>query len=181
MQDSIVLKNGGVLIYPTDTIWGIGCDALNTNAIERVKNIKGRNNSKSLIILVKDIEMLENYVVSIPPKAKELLEKTLTPTTIIYPKAKNLPIKQLSFNESIGIRIPKSDYLQEVFKEFNHPIVSTSANFSGCASPTNFHDIDPLLLSQVDYVSTYNRDINNNSTGSSIYLIDKDNNITQLR
>ena len=181
MQDSIVLNNGGVLIYPTDTIWGIGCDALNINAIERVKSIKGRDNSKSLILLVRDIDMLRQYVETIPKKAMQLLESSLSPTTIIYPKAKNLPIEHLSFNSSIGIRIPKNDYLQEVFKEFDHPIVSTSANYSGQPSPLTFEDIDKRLLSEVDYVSTYNHKTDNHSKGSSIYLINEQDNIIKLR
>ncbi|MBR1627145.1 MAG: Sua5/YciO/YrdC/YwlC family protein [Bacteroidales bacterium] len=195
MKDSVILKQGKVLIYPTDTIWGIGCSALNVAAIERVKAIKGRDNTKSLIVLVKDIEMLGNYVQYIPQCAIDLINSAKEPTTVIYPKAKNLPVENLSFNESIGIRIPKNDYLQKLFEEIDFPIVSTSANFSGKPSPRGFGDIDEEFLKKADYVSKYGRqeeDCDKNvsdsenvqykkASGSSIYLIENDTQLKKIR
>ena len=181
MKDSVILKEGKVLIYPTDTIWGIGCSALDTPAIEKVKTIKGRDNNKSLILLVKDIEMLCNYVEYVPKCAIDMINNTTEPTTIIYPKAKNLPIQHLSFNESIAIRIPKNDYLQQLFMEIDFPIVSTSANFSGSPSPKCFADIDKELLQKVDYVSTYRRKNTAYNTSSAIYLVENNNTLTKIR
>ena len=181
MKDSLILKEGKVLIYPTDTIWGIGCSALCVDAVEKVKSIKGRDNTKSLILLVKDLKMLSDYVKEIPQVALDLIKSAQEPTTIIYSNSKNLPIENLSSNGKIGIRIPKNNYLQNLFEEFPYPIVSTSANFTGRPSPHNFADIDKELLQQADYVSTYNREINNHSNGSSIYLIEEDNTLKKLR
>lgn len=181
MKDSVILKEGKILIYPTDTIWGIGCSALNTPAIEKIKTIKGRDNTKSLILLVKDIEMLCGYVEYLPKCAIDLINNATEPTTIVYPKAKNLPIQHLSFNESIAIRIPKNDYLQQLFMEIDFPIVSTSANFSGSPSPQCFADIDRELLQKVDYVSTYHRESTETKTSSSIYLVEDNDTFKKIR
>ena len=181
MKDSFILKQGKVLIYPTDTIWGIGCSALDVDAVEKVKNIKGRDNTKSLIVLVKDLEMLGEYVKEIPQVAFDLIKSAQEPVTIVYNNPKNLPVENLSSNGKIGIRIPKNNYLQDLFKEFPYPIVSTSANFSGKPSPVTFADIDKEFLLKADYVSEYNREINNYSHGSSIYLIQEDNTLKKLR
>lgn len=181
MKESEILFEGKTLIYPTDTIWGIGCDARNICAIDKVKAIKGRDNTKSLIVLVKDIDMLANYVEDIPQAAKDMLAISQEPTTIIYPNPKNLPIKNLSFNNSIGIRIPNNAFLQNLFAEFPFPIVSTSANFSGKPSPTWFDDIDKDFLSKADYVSLCNRNIKSNSKGSSIYIIGENKSLKKIR
>lgn len=180
MEESKILYQGKTLIYPTDTIWGIGCNALNITAIDKIKQIKGRDKTKSFILLIKNLQMLEKYVENVPAIALRLINEIKTPLTIIYPKAKNLPIEHLSFNESIGIRIPKDDFLQHLFEEFPYPIVSTSANFSGKESPKCFADIDKDLLNKVDYVSFFNRD-KINSSASSIYIIDNDNNAKKIR
>ncbi len=181
MKESEILFEGKTLIYPTDTIWGIGCDARNICAIDKVKAIKGRDNTKSLIVLVKDIVMLKNYVENIPQVAIDMILSSQEPTTIIYPHAKNLPITHLSFNNSIGIRIPDNDFLQNLFAEFPYPIVSTSANFSGKTSPTCFDDIDKEFLSKADYVSTFGRNSKPTYNASSIYLIKEDNSLKKIR
>lgn len=181
MQESIYLKSGKVILYPTDTIWGLGCDALNVKAIERIKQIKGRDNSKSFILLMRDLDMVKNYVQTIPPAAMELINNISTPLTIIYPQAINLPIEHLSTNNSIGIRIPKSNYLQSLFKEFPFPIVSTSANFSSQKSPANFAEIDPELIKQVDFVASIDQENSSYNHASSIYLIDNNGQKQKIR
>lgn len=184
MKEAEILKEGKTLIYPTDTIWGIGCDALNIVAIEKVKQIKGRDESKSFILLMKDFAMLSKYVESIPLQARELMQKfdnENTPITILYPNSKNLPLQNLSFNEYIGIRLPKNDFLQKLFLEFDKPIVSSSANFSGKPSPQNFSQIDTNFLKLADYVSFSQREDTSIKTPSLIFMLTKEGIIKQLR
>lgn len=184
MKEAEILKEGKILIYPTDTIWGIGCDALNISAIEKVKQIKDRDNTKSFILLMRDEDMIKEYIPNIPPTALTLLhenQKKNIPTTILYPNPVGLPMQHLSFNNYIGIRIPDNDFLQEVFKEFPFPIVSSSANFSGKESPRFFNEIDKDFLSKADYVSLFYQDDCSIKESSSIFIITEDNSIKQLR
>ncbi|MCI7465814.1 MAG: threonylcarbamoyl-AMP synthase [Bacteroidales bacterium] len=181
MFETQILKVGGVILYPTDTIWGLGCDATNREAIERIIQIKGRSANKNLLILVSDEEMLAEYVESIPSCARDLLHSVQTPATIIYPQAKNLPIDLLSNNQSIGIRIPKHDYCQRLLKEFGKPIVSTSANLSGMPSPENFSQIVPDILQAVDYVAEQDREDKEQHSASSIFIVESDNSLRQIR
>lgn len=181
MDEIEVLNNGGVILYPTDTIWGLGCDAVNRKAVERLTAIKGREKGKSLLILVADENMLTNYVEQIPQKALELLRSALQPTTIIYPKAKNLPLDLLSQNGSIGIRIPKHDYCKRLIGRLGRPIVSTSANFGGRPSPQNFSQIDERLLSLVDFVADCEREDKEKHAASSLILIDENGELKQIR
>lgn len=184
MKEAEILNEGKTLIYPTDTIWGIGCDALNVKAIENVKQIKGREESKSFILLMKDVAMLSKYVETIPLQAMELMQKfdnENIPITILYPNSKNLPLKNLSFNEYIGIRLPKNDFLQKLFLEFDKPIISSSANFSGRPSPQNFSQIDKNFLKLADYVSFSLREDTTMKTPSLIFMLTKEGIIKQLR
>lgn len=181
MKETEVLKVGGVILYPTDTVWGLGCDATNEESIKRIIEIKGRDSGKNLLILVKDEDMLKDYVEHIPDKALDVLRTAIQPTTIIYPKAKNLPIHLLSSNESIGIRIPNHDFCQRLLSEYGKPIVSTSANTSGKPTPLCFSQIESRILEAVDYVSLCEREEKIESKSSSIILIDQDNNLKQIR
>lgn len=181
MEETAVLERGGVIVYPTDTIWGLGCDATNPEAIQRLLEIKKREKGKSLILLVKDEKMLGNYVEQVPEAARQVLALAERPTTIIYPKAKNLPIKLLSENLSIGIRIPKHAYCQNFLAEFGKPIVSTSANFSGQPAPSDFSEIDSGLLALADFVSKQHRGDKPQPNPSSIFLIEQDGSLKQLR
>lgn len=153
MKEVNILKNGGVILYPTDTIWGLGCDATQKEAIQKVINIKGRGTEKHFILLARDIEMISQYVETIPQKALELLKDNTSPLTIIYPKAKNLPIEMLSNDGTIGIRIPNHHYCQEILKELNRPLVSTSANISGEPSPKGFSEISNIIKEKADFIS----------------------------
>ena len=145
------LKMGGILIYPTDTIWGIGCDPENKSAVERIFQIKKRDRDKPFILLVSDIEMLKRYVY-IHPRIETLLVVHQKPLTLIYSEVKNLPDHLLGPDGSIGIRICKHPFTNDLISRYNKPLVSTSANFSGDPFPASFDDINPKLLRLMDHV-----------------------------
>ncbi|TFG41699.1 MAG: translation factor Sua5, partial [Bacteroidia bacterium] len=150
-----VLIQGGVILYPTDTIWGFGCDATNQNAVEKIFDIKKRRESKSLIILVNGYGMLERYVKNIPAVAAEILEVTDKPITIIYPEGKNLAQGICNEDGSVGIRVCTDDFCSELITRFRKPIVSTSANFSDSSSPSVFSEIEDEIIKSADYVVKY--------------------------
>lgn len=172
MKEIEILKNGGVILYPTDTIWGLGCDATQKEAIQKVINIKGRGGEKHFILLARDIEMISQYVEIIPQEALELLENAKTPLTIIYPKAKNLPIEMLSHDGSIGIRIPHHEYCQRLLKELNRPIVSTSANISGEKSPSDFSEISLAIKENADFISPQEFQAQNTQASSIVKILE---------
>ena len=180
MKEAKILKNGGIILYPTDTIWGIGCDATQKDAIKKIINLKGRTAEKHFILLARDIEMISQYVETIPQQALELLENTKTPLTIIYPKAKNLPIEMLSHDGSIGIRIPNHEYCQKLLKELNRPIVSTSANISGEKSPSDFSEISNIIKEKADFISPQEFQAKN-TQASSIVKIFENGEIVKIR
>jgi L-threonylcarbamoyladenylate synthase len=136
-----VLKEGGVILYPTDTVWGLGCDATNNIAVEKIFSIKKRAESKSLIILVDSESMLERYVKEIPEAADQIIEVSDTPVTIIYPEGKNLAEGVCSEDGSVGIRICNDEFCNELISRFRKPVVSTSANISGKPTPSFFDEI----------------------------------------
>ncbi len=147
-----VLKKGGIILYPTDTIWGIGCDATNADAINKIIQLKQRNEEKSMLILVNSEVMLEQYVKEIPEAALLFLESYETPLTIVYPNPINLPDNLINNDGTVGIRITKDDFCSQLLYNFRRPIVSTSANVSGQPAPLNFNKITPDILNNVDYV-----------------------------
>lgn len=165
------LDNGGTIIYPTDTIWGIGCDATNPKAVERIFELKQRNDSKSLIILIDDEKKLFDYVDKIPDMAWELIDITTTPLTIIYEKGKKLAPNLLASDGSIAIRITSDPFCKELIRKFKKPITSTSANISGKQSPANFSEIDESFLKQADYIVNLRRNEKGNAKASSIIKI----------
>ncbi|SNR15672.1 L-threonylcarbamoyladenylate synthase [Tenacibaculum jejuense] len=146
------LIKGKTILYPTDTVWGLGCDATNVEAVQEIYKIKNREESKSLIVLVSSFEMLEQYV-TVPHVAKEILEKAVKPTTIIYqnPKgiAKNIINKE---DNTLAIRIAQDEFCKELIDTFAKPIVSTSANVSGNPTPKSFSEIEQSILDDVDYI-----------------------------
>ena len=157
MKDDIsnavaVLKSGGIILYPTDTIWGIGCDATNSRAVDKIYKIKGRQKSASFIILLEDVKKIPQYVKVVPDIVYDLIESFDFPTTVIYPQAINLAKNILAADGSIAIRIIKKGYSFDLLKEFGKPIVSTSANFTGEPSPMMFKDISESLKNKMDYV-----------------------------
>ncbi|MDA3822909.1 MAG: L-threonylcarbamoyladenylate synthase [Bacteroidales bacterium] len=176
-----VLQEGGLILYPTDTIWGIGCDATNEKAVRRIYNLKKREDSKSMLLLLHTENMLPSYVDVVPEGAWELIEATTEPLTIIYPGAKNIAKNLISEDQSIGIRITEDDFCTALLSRFRKPIVSTSANISGEASPANFLEIDEAILEDVDYVVKWRQEELGKSRPSSIIKLGVGGEIKILR
>ena len=178
-----VLRAGGVILYPTDTVWGIGCDATNASAVARVYEIKRRVDSKAMLVLLDGAGKLQGYMEKVPDTAWMLLEASegQKPMTIIYPRAKNLAANLLADDGSVGIRITQEPFTKALCEQLRHPIVSTSANYSGEPTAKTFGDITPALLEAVDYVCAYRRDDNTNHQPSSIIKIDEVERITIIR
>ena len=147
-----VLKSGGIILYPTDTIWGIGCDATNEKAVEKIYKIKKREDSKSMLVLMENPALLERYVTEVPEIAWDLVEIATTPLTVIYPGAKNLAKNLVAEDGSIGIRFTKEAFTSQLLQRFRRPLVSTSANISGEKSPAIFDEISEEIKKQVDYI-----------------------------
>ena len=147
-----VLKKGGTILYPTDTIWGIGCDATNEEAVDKIYRLKKRINIKSLIILLDNVESISLYVKTIPEIAWDLMKNVEKPLTIIYPNAQNLPKNVVAEDNSIAIRIVKDEFCNRLVRDFGKPIVSSSANISGEQSPLIFKSVSKEILKGVDYV-----------------------------
>jgi L-threonylcarbamoyladenylate synthase len=176
-----VLKNGGVILYPTDTIWGLGCDATNLEAIERIYKIKQRNDQKSLLILLDNPGKIASYVQEIPEITWDLIDLSEKPLTIIYSDAKNLAPNLIADDGSIGIRIPDDPFCQRLIQRFKKPLVSTSANISGDKAPGNFTEISQEILDSVDYIVEWRQDDYTKSQASSILKIKNNGEITIIR
>jgi L-threonylcarbamoyladenylate synthase len=145
------LRKGGVILYPTDTIWGLGCDATNDDAVRKIFRIKQRNDEKSMIILLDHTDKLYEYA-EVPEIALNLLQVADKPLTIIYPGARHMSESLIAGDGSIGIRIVQDEFCIRLLRKFGRPIVSTSANISGEAYPTEFQKINNQIISSVDYV-----------------------------
>ncbi len=176
-----VLKNGGVILYPTDTIWGIGCDATNPEAVQRIYEIKKRSDTKSMLVLMENASLLDRYVEEVPEVAWDLIELTTTPLTIIYPKAKNLAPNLIAADGTIGIRFTKEEFTQRLLQRFRRPLVSTSANISGEKPPSFFDEISEEIKSQVDYIVEYRQDDVTPATPSSIIKLGSGGQIEIIR
>ena len=163
-----VLRNGGTLCYPTDTIWGVGCDATNADAIKKIYALKQRTASMPLLILVDSAAMLERYVENPPEVAFDIIELSEKPVTIIFEKGINLPANLLSADGSIGIRVSREAFTQQLIQQFRRPIVSTSANFHGKQSPQFYDQISETIIENVDYVVSYRQDDRSPQEASSI-------------
>lgn len=152
------LKRGGVIIYPTDTVWGIGCDATNSKAVKRIYEIKRRADSKALITLVDSVAALERVVDEVPEVGYQLVEVAVDPLTVVYDRGIGVAPELLAEDGSIGVRITSEEFSRELCRRFRRPIVSTSVNVSGEPSPKSFDEITPELLSAADYVCESGRD-----------------------
>jgi len=175
-----ILKSGGTILYPTDTIWGIGCDATNIEAVNKIFDIKKREKNKSMIILVETEKRLQDLV-DVPEIAWEIIDLSEKPVTIVYENPRGLPKELLAEDGSIGIRLVKNDFCKKLITKLNKPLVSTSANFSGEKSPLKFSDISSEMIDLVDYAVEENRDVVSKYSGSSVIKIWSDNRIKVLR
>ena len=163
-----VMREGGVILYPTDTIWGIGCDATNAEAVRRVYEIKQRADSKAMLVLVDTPVKVDFYVQDVPDIAWDLIDVADKPLTIIYPNARNLAPNLLAEDGSVGIRVTNEEFSRRLCQQFRKAIVSTSANISGQPSPRNFSEIGEDIKSAVDYIVGYRQDEKSNPNPSSI-------------
>lgn len=153
-----VMSQGGVILYPTDTIWGIGCDATNEEAVRRIYEIKQRSDSKAMLVLVDSAVKVDFYVQDVPNVAWDLIELTTKPLTIIYSGARNLAPNLLADDGSVGIRVTNEEFSKRLCWQFRKAIVSTSANISGQPSPANFSEISEDIKSAVDYIVGYRQE-----------------------
>lgn len=162
------LRKGGTILYPTDTIWGIGCDATNPTAVKKVYEIKQREDTKSMLVLLENPNLILSYIEEMPEVAWDLIEFAEKPTTIIYDKAKNIATNLIAEDGSVGIRITREVFTMQLIQRFRRPIVSTSANVSGKPSPANFATITEEIKSKVDYIVKYRQEESQNPPPSSI-------------
>lgn len=176
-----VMKKGGIILYPTDTIWGLGCDAQNENAIKKIYEIKRRAESKSMLCLVDSIDRIYNYVDDVPEIAEDLIDLAIKPITIIYEGAKNLPISLIGEDKTIGIRVTKEAFSKELCRRFSKAIISTSANISGEKSPAKFTEISDEIKKLVDYIVTYRQNDNNTASASQIIKLGKNGEVKVIR
>ena len=167
------MREVGVILYPTDTIWGIGCDATNEDAVRRVYEIKQRQDSKAMLVLVDSSVKVDFYVRDVPEVAWDLIDLADKPLTIIYSGARNLAANLLAEDGSVGIRVTNEDFSKRLCQQFRKAIVSTSANISGQPSPKNFSEISEEVKSAVDYIVGYRQEEMSNPKPSSIIKLDK--------
>lgn len=163
-----VLKDGGVILYPTDTVWGLGCDATNEQAVAKINTIKGRAADKSFIILLDTDAKLQSYVSEVPDVAYDLIEYAENPLTLVFPNAKNLAKNVINADGSVGVRIVKHDFCQQLLQRFRKPITSTSANISGSATPLFFDEISDEIKKAVDHVVDWEQELKTSKKPSTI-------------
>ena len=176
-----VLRRGGIILYPTDTIWGIGCDATNEEAVQRIYALKQRQDSKAMICLVDSDARLQRYVRDVPDVAWQLFDAAVRPTTVILDGAVGLAPNLLADDGSVALRITQVTFSRELCYRFQRPLVSTSANISGQPAANTFHDIDPSLLEQVDYVCRSRRGERQRQKPSSIIKLTRHGEVTIIR
>ena len=186
MQESIqkaleVLRSGGIILYPTDTVWGIGCDATNPEAVAKIYEIKRRADSKSLVLLASDIDMIARYVKEIPEMAIQLIEVNDKPMTIIYPGAMGLAPNAIAEDGTVGIRIPMMDFCCQLASRLGRPIVSTSANISGEPTPKKFAEIPQQIKDAVDHIVDPSLEAGATGQASSIIKVGLDYTIQIIR
>ncbi|MBQ4549041.1 MAG: threonylcarbamoyl-AMP synthase [Bacteroidales bacterium] len=175
-----LLKEGKVIIYPTDTIWGIGCDATNYDAVEKIYKVKERSKGKGLIVLVDSIEMLKDYVNNLPPIAPDIIRAAKNPLSVIYSESKGLA-KNVSSDGSICIRVVDNDFCKALIAKFGRPITSTSANLAGDMAPSIYVEISEHIKSSVDYVVQLYHDVLTKPKASTIIRLYEDNHFDVIR
>lgn len=175
------LRRGDIILYPTDTVWGIGCDATNPVAVRRVYEIKRRADSKALILLVDDCNALWRYVEDVPEVAEQLIEVSDRPTTIIYDGARNVAPEVIAADGSVAIRVTSEPFSRELCRRLRRPIVSTSANISGEPAAATFAEINDDIKKAVDYIAQYGRDNQSPARPSVIIKISSDSTFKIIR
>lgn len=178
---SQVMNDGGVILYPTDTVWGLGCDATNSEAVKRIYQIKQRIDSKAMLVLVDSAVKVDFYVSEVPDVAWDLIELTDKPLTIIYDNARNLAPELLAEDGSVGIRVTHEEFSKKLCFRFRKAIVSTSANISGKPSPSNFNEIDAEIINAVDYIVQYRQEETARPKPSSIIKLGRGGQIKVIR
>ena len=186
MQEEIkkaieILRSGGVILYPTDTVWGLGCDATNENAVKRIFEIKKREDKKAMLVLIDNAAKIQGYMEEVPDLAWDLIDFTEKPLTIIYPDAKNLASNLIGEDKTIGIRVTKEAFSKKLCEQFRKPIVSTSANVSGAPTPANFKQISAEIKSAVDFVVNFRQEETSEPKPSSIIKLGKGNLFQMIR
>ena len=176
----ITLQKGKTILYPTDTVWGIGCDATDENAVNNVYSIKNRTESKSMIILVDSLEMLQKIILDIPSHILDIVKKSKRPTSYIFHNPKGLAKNVVAKDNTVAIRIVNDSFCQQLIHEFGKPIVSTSANISSKSTPKTFSEIQTEITDNVDYIVDLHRE-KQNSKSSSVVKILKDGTLKVLR
>ncbi|GAB3526673.1 L-threonylcarbamoyladenylate synthase [Pontibacter brevis] len=172
---------GNIILYPTDTVWGIGCDAENVAAVKRIVEIKERDASKAMILLVADQQMLLRYIQSLPADFEQFVQKQERPTTYVFSNPKNLPKEVLANNGTVAMRIVKDEFCHRLIRQINRPLVSTSANISGEPSPRTFADVSEEIKKRVDLVVNWRQDDAMETVPSRIVKIDPDGSQEVLR
>lgn len=175
------MRAGGIILYPTDTIWGLGCDATNEEAVKKIYEIKKRSDSKALLVLTDHVAKVERIVDEMPEVAYDLIEVSEKPLTIIYSGAKNLAPNLIAQDGSVGVRITREAFSKALCETFRMPIVSTSANVSGEPSPQNYSEISEEIKKSVDYIVKFRQDDQTKATPSSIIKLDKGGIVTIIR
>lgn len=176
-----VMRKGGIILYPTDTVWGIGCDATNSEAVMRIYNLKRRTDSKAMIVLVDSPAMLERHVDEMPEVAWQLIDVAVNPTTIVYDRGTGLAPELLAPDGSVGIRVTAEKFSSMLCRGLRRPLVSTSANISGSPTPQSFDEIDDEIIRGVDYVVGYRRDDNTPRRPSSVIKLSNSGEVKILR
>ena len=169
-----ILKSGGIILYPTDTVWGLGCDATNKEAVAKIFSVKERIESKSMIMLVSSINEIPKYCNSSIEETESITKDYTKPTTIIYQNAKNIASNLINQDGTIAIRIVKDEFCRQLIVEYGKPIVSTSSNISGQPTPSNFMEIEEEIKQRVDYIVEYRQSDIKKNNPSSIIKINKD-------
>lgn len=175
-----VIKEGGIILYPTDTVWGIGCDATNSEAVKKIYALKRRAESKSMIVLVNGERLMHQVFKEIPEVAWQILDLADKPTTLILDNPRNVAKEIISEDQSLGIRVVSDPFSFRLIERMKTPLVSTSANISGAPSALSFKDIDPIILEGVDYIVDLNKDVKSTKP-STIIKLTLDSKVTILR
>ncbi len=175
------LQKGGIILYPTDTIWGIGCDATNNRAVMKVFDIKNREDTRQMLILIDDASNIHNFVREVPDIAFNFIEAAERPLSIIFQDAKNLAPALIGHDQTIGIRVVRDEFCRELITRLGKPIVSTSANISGSPPPGSFSKIDSRIKKAVDYIVLHRQDDTRQSAPSDIIKFGEDGEIIKIR